>query len=1352
MDPYNSSYDTEDRDEEPFRCSPTYDEDDIVCLGSDSEQTAEEVAQKHQRYESEARRIVEGRLPILQSASLKGPFETGWINPWRYRPAKTKVKDQDWWQPGSEDMLFTRARVMERAAAHGLGYLQPADALSWCKATARAEAEIINETNIHSGQILRSVERDEPDNPEDLDDFESEDSDKVQDTNKADRSHTGGSLERPELSMLNHYSETSVTEKLERNTNDTKRPADRQWLKGSFVSKRARWEEPAVATPTPFSDVLERDRRRRQLSTRLSDRERAKTRKPSRLLKSFNSFKEAPQNALASVRGPITPQDIEQPRYGEISTFSRHEMTSPLGQEDFGHQNDDFDELQDNSQDYSFQMAPQSGVKSQKIEISFNDRSLADLEPDDLNVITPRTKSRKRTSRHNAKSSDIHVLDTDAGNWYDLPKLFPGKIVSLDGSEGDDQGQEDSFVTEVAPSSRNLEKFKFKKRRPKLSKATQQQPVIEPNDDRHRFDSGAESQHSDGQCSASMQFTEQGQEMVAVPEHRPISSYKVPPMLGRPSISSQTTPPKSDEDEAGGSWDLIGDVTGTSSFRRVLEALQTTSPPKSRTSTSASPYTTPKKGSLRLHVAPDSSHLLRESRPHGSVEAGPGRINVPPCSNDMSTQSFNTTPPGSMLSPVRPPPSLIRGLLSHKSKVKPSMGRGRISEMDNIQLALSQACPSSSREDSPHNSPERDLKQNSIGNDGSSKRKSSERFLVGDRETTTSPVTPHRSYEVRVPGLPTMEFTEFANESFLFLGEYITDPVPAGAPAIFEGDGEPTTPPTIHEHQIPKTFDDVSPEDDSSSLRHRTELEDSQVSNAVINSTTVAPVVSGNALDIDHLNPNHDPKLDQCDHARDSISIEAALHPVELQNPADVQTRDEDRLEQELSRKDLEDQAELGKEGSPKQGDKVAELDEGSSQKQQKEQPGNDATSPLIDTLKDQSQTSIDAESPDVQPEANNEDIITQTTPFPNTSEQADDEAHSRMNNKVAEPDNDQSTDPAAGSEASWQGCGPQSPWATEKIESLPTVFLSKEMDFSPRPEREEVIFTTESVQQEQDSPHEEMSWITMERPSTPEGSIIKPFKDFSTPTPSPARHTGDSERSSMDTQSRVDAALRNPWTRRSKSQSSGKTCKRVSFGIVPLNDEVNSPQENTHDLDTPHSPPPAQAEDTDQDEDIFNDGTTVTTTFGKHFIAATRRRQFKRILPAKRSSQLDSSPTLLEAQAEAFIAADHDIPVHQRSTSARKSPSRHLKILSDPNTNIWNESEEDDTMLGKSFSPSPAEKTPVTKNTFAGFDMVAALGEAGDFLEDWSVDSVLKNTRENESTQCVESNGMKRRRLFGLG
>ncbi|KAH9214198.1 hypothetical protein DL95DRAFT_389907, partial [Leptodontidium sp. 2 PMI_412] len=76
MDAYSSSYNTDDQDDEPYHCSPAYDEEEIVCLGSDAEETTEEIAKKHQRYEAEARRCAKGYLPVLQSASLRGPFET----------------------------------------------------------------------------------------------------------------------------------------------------------------------------------------------------------------------------------------------------------------------------------------------------------------------------------------------------------------------------------------------------------------------------------------------------------------------------------------------------------------------------------------------------------------------------------------------------------------------------------------------------------------------------------------------------------------------------------------------------------------------------------------------------------------------------------------------------------------------------------------------------------------------------------------------------------------------------------------------------------------------------------------------------------------------------------------------------------------------------------------------------------------------------------------------------------------------------------------------------------------------------------------------------------------------------
>ena len=139
MDRYGNAtaLSTEEEEDEPFYCSPASADNDVIWPGSDSEQTLEEIEQKRSRYEYHARRYLRGYQPVLQSATLRGPL-SGWKNPWRWVPPP--AKEDDWWQPGSEDMLFTREKVMKRAADHGLGYLGPSEALAWCKASAQAEA------------------------------------------------------------------------------------------------------------------------------------------------------------------------------------------------------------------------------------------------------------------------------------------------------------------------------------------------------------------------------------------------------------------------------------------------------------------------------------------------------------------------------------------------------------------------------------------------------------------------------------------------------------------------------------------------------------------------------------------------------------------------------------------------------------------------------------------------------------------------------------------------------------------------------------------------------------------------------------------------------------------------------------------------------------------------------------------------------------------------------------------------------------------------------------------------------------------------------------------------------------
>ncbi|KAG4437989.1 hypothetical protein IFR05_006529 [Cadophora sp. M221] len=1328
MDAYNSSCITDDQDEEPYHCSPAYEEDDILCLGSDAEETTDEIVKKQQRYEAEAQRCAKGHLPVLQSAGLKGPFETGWVNPWRYRPRKKQ--NEDWWQPGSEDMLFTRAKVMERAAAHGLGYLQPADALRWCKATAQAEAEVINETNIQSGQIMRSVERDDLDEYADAEGTpEFGDSDRFHTNYRLDYSESARSMERPELSMLNHYNKTPNMDEPETSMKVTKRAADSRWLKGSYVSKRARWEGPAVPSPTPLPDVLERDRRRRQLSSRTVDHKMVKPHHPSRLSRSFpeGTPQKFSKHLLAPVRDPVTPRDFaKQSDHGAISTASRDGRISQLRGEDFGHQPDDFDELQDNSQEDFSRAAPQSSVKSKKIQVSFNDRSFSDLEPDDLVAITPRSRPKASTTPTKTQSSNIKMSNTGPDGSYDLPELPRRQMVSHEENEGDDLENEDSFITEVAPSSRNLEKFKFRKRRPKLSGSWTKRSVPEPDGNRQTVGFDTPSQHPNGQ-------------------YRPSDNT----VGEKPVVSSQATPPKSDC--SGASWDMIEDVTQTSSFRRAAKAPQTTSPPKSTSSTSVSPFTTPQKGDARSLLSSHTSHLLVNSiRKQSKFPMGAGEHLVPPGSNDMSTQSFNTTSQRSMISTTLQPLSLLCEALTQHPKAEPRLETLKTTEMDRIQLALSQACPSSSQGDSSYESPGRDLQEGLIGHGMSSKGRILDRHVARGHGATGSPVIRPRSQEGRAPGLPDIEFTEFANESFLFLGEYLSEAVQPGAPTTIEVEEEVMPCAITHKHQPQILFDDPHQEDASAGHARmapegtpvRKEIAPSAafLPEAESRQTTdpTTPVVQDEAeSEGNDRSSIHTPISDEGGHDGEVVPLEPSSTPSDSGASADSTSVE------------IEDEAE-------REGD---EWHLNQTQIHQETSQANSGLAPSPIDILERQQLSVDAEVQTLQNEVNEGAGGKHDTQTPDMSEQANEENHSKhhiiVDAMIRIEADAQSNDPATGSEASWQGCGPQSPWATEKIEPLATYLLSKQVvNGSPLPkrhEKEEGSFG-QSIEQDNGMPIQEMSWITMERPHTPDGSYIKPFKDFSTPMSSPERRYSLLGSKTMYIQS-VDA-MRNPWAGNSKTRSSEKARKRVSFGIMPLDEEENSQRGNTRGLNaTPHSPPPAQAEESAQDENIFHDGTTVTTTFSKHFVAANRRRQFKRILPETRSSQLASSPALLGAQAEAFIAADDEITTEKWPSSAKEPPFRYRKTRNDTNsnTNIWNEIGEDDTMLGNSFSHSTSEKASGGQTSHTGFDMASALGEAGDFLEDWSVDAVLKKTVDTEPGKRVESNGMKRRRLFGL-
>lgn len=56
--------------------------EDILCSGSDDEKTAEEHRDKRRRIEVQGQHYLQGRPLFILSASLRGPLDGAWINPW----------------------------------------------------------------------------------------------------------------------------------------------------------------------------------------------------------------------------------------------------------------------------------------------------------------------------------------------------------------------------------------------------------------------------------------------------------------------------------------------------------------------------------------------------------------------------------------------------------------------------------------------------------------------------------------------------------------------------------------------------------------------------------------------------------------------------------------------------------------------------------------------------------------------------------------------------------------------------------------------------------------------------------------------------------------------------------------------------------------------------------------------------------------------------------------------------------------------------------------------------------------------------------------------------------------------
>ena len=78
----------------PLSYEPLYiPPEEILYPGSDEEATPEERQKKKLRVEIQGQQYLNGRPLFIQSAGLRGPFDKGWVNPWRSKKRRRGVDD-----------------------------------------------------------------------------------------------------------------------------------------------------------------------------------------------------------------------------------------------------------------------------------------------------------------------------------------------------------------------------------------------------------------------------------------------------------------------------------------------------------------------------------------------------------------------------------------------------------------------------------------------------------------------------------------------------------------------------------------------------------------------------------------------------------------------------------------------------------------------------------------------------------------------------------------------------------------------------------------------------------------------------------------------------------------------------------------------------------------------------------------------------------------------------------------------------------------------------------------------------------------------------------------------------------
>jgi hypothetical protein len=239
--------------EEPLNGEVPYKSDDIIVEDSDEESPYTKT-ERNRRREAIGRRYLLGHIPLIQTASLRGPFgsKSGWVAPWGRIKACLQDQEAPKIARNQNEAINTReakyAQSGTRRVESVIEVYVDDDAVRY---DADNEDEAFEEMNDERTHLLGRVE--------DLDDTRSKHAylshDEPQLQNSDDNTSDASKRDLQRLIKRNSGKDLGRAGKGFLQT-DRKRKVDTGWLKGANVLKRSRYEVLEHFSPTPAAGII----------------------------------------------------------------------------------------------------------------------------------------------------------------------------------------------------------------------------------------------------------------------------------------------------------------------------------------------------------------------------------------------------------------------------------------------------------------------------------------------------------------------------------------------------------------------------------------------------------------------------------------------------------------------------------------------------------------------------------------------------------------------------------------------------------------------------------------------------------------------------------------------------------------------------------------------------------------------------------------------------------------------------------------------------------------------------------------------------------------------------------------